>query len=315
MPQQKNVRAFAPASVANVSCGFDVLGFAVGRPGDVVTASFDEKPGVHIRGIEGDEGKLPLKAERNTAGVAVLEMLKKMDKKLSDGICLHIRKQMPMGSGMGSSAASSVAAVIAVNKLLDSPFSRKELLPFTVQAEGIASGVPHADNVAASLLGGFILVRSNNPLDVIPLETPSALHCTVIHPNIEIRTEDTRRILQKQVSLNKAVNQWGNLGALVAGLLKKDYDLIGRSMHDEIIEPIRSVLIPGYDEIKKAAMEAGALGCCISGSGPSIFALSTSQKQASTIGQAMEQTVQSIGLESDLYTSKINSQGAYLLKD
>src|SRR5699024_3067569 len=161
----------------------------------------------------------------------------------------------------------------------------------------------------------FILVRSNNPLDVIPLETPPALHCTIIHPKIEIRTEDTRLILQKQVSLTKAVTQWGNLGALVAGLLKNDYDLIGRAMHDEIIESIRSVLIRGYDQTKGAAMDAGALGCCISGSGPTIFALSSSKEKANAIGKAMEQTIQSIGLESDLYISKINAKGAFILED
>lgn len=313
MPQQNSISAFAPASVANVSCGFDVLGFAVNQPGDIVTASFDEETGVHIRGIEGDEGKLPLETERNTAGVAILEMVNQLDEPADKGISLHIKKQMPLGSGLGSSAASSVAAVVAVNKLLGEPFSRNELLPFTVKAEGIASGTPHADNVAASLLGGFILVRSINPLDVIPLETPPALHCTIIHPKIEIRTEDTRLILQKQVSLTKAVTQWGNLGALVAGLLKNDYDLIGRAMHDEIVEPIRSVLIPGYSQAKQAAMNAGALGCCISGSGPSIFALSTSQKQADIIGRAMQKAIHSIGLESDLFISKINPKGAYIL--
>lgn len=314
MNRSKSVRAFAPASVANVSCGFDVLGFAVNQPGDVVTATFDDEPGVHIRSIKGDNDTLPLQAKSNTAGVAVLEMLKQLDQQPT-GIALHIQKKMPLGSGLGSSAASSVAAVMAVNRLLDEPFSHRELLPFTVEAEGIASGTPHADNVAPSLLGGFILVRSNNPLDVIKLDTPEQLHCTVIHPKIEIRTEDTRMILQKQVPLTKAVTQWGNLGALVAGLLKEDYDLIGRAMHDEIVEPIRSVLIPGYDQTKQAAIDAGALGCCISGSGPSIFALSTSKKQAQTIGRAMEQSVQAIGLESDCYISKINARGAYILED
>lgn len=251
---------------------------------------------------------------KNTAGVALIQMLEQLQQP-SAGLSLEIEKKMPLGSGLGSSAASSVAAVVAANELLGRPFSRKELLPFVVEAEGVASGTPHADNVAASLLGGFILVRSNDPLDVISLDVPRQLHATVIHPHIEIRTEDTRMILRKQVSLAKAVNQWGNVGALVAGLLKSDYDLIGRALHDEIVEPIRSVLIPGYDQIKQAALQAGALGCSISGSGPSIFALSRSREDAQNIGEAMRQAVSAIGLESDLYISKVNSRGATVVND
>lgn len=315
IPNKTKIEAFAPASVANVSCGFDVLGFAVGEPGDMVTASFGEEPGVHIREITGDDGRLPLEAEKNTAGAAVLHLLDELNDVPNAGIDLTIDKQMPLGSGMGSSAASSVAAVVAVNKLLGDPFTRKQLLPFTMQAESIASGVGHADNVAASLLGGFILIRSNDPLDVVPIEAPSELHCTVIHPKIEIKTEDTRLILQKQVPLQKAVVQWGNLGGLIAGLLKNDYELIGRSMHDEIVEPIRSVLIPGYNQTKQAAIDAGALGCCISGSGPSIFALSTSQNEAEAIGKAMQHEIKATGLEGDCYISKINNRGAYLIND
>ncbi|HYW36459.1 MAG TPA: homoserine kinase, partial [Balneolaceae bacterium] len=309
-PSSKTIRAFAPASVANVACGFDALGFAIAKPGDIVTARLDEQPGVHIRSIRGDDGKLPLEASRNTAGFALLEMLQELDHGGETGISLEIEKQMPLGSGLGSSAASSVAAVVAANALLDEPFSRNELLPFAVKAEAVASGTPHADNAAASLLGGFILVRSNEPLDIIPLDVPDQLHATVVHPHIEIRTEDTRIILRKQVSLAKAVNQWGNVGALVAGLMKGDYDLIGRALHDEIIEPIRSVLIPGYDRIKKSAMDAGALGCSISGSGPSIFALSQSEEKAHQIGEAMGHSVKETGLDSDCYISKINTQGA-----
>jgi homoserine kinase len=309
------VRAFAPASVANVACGFDTLGFAIEQPGDIVTARLIEKPGVHIESIRGDNGKLPLEASKNTAGFALLEMLRELGQRQEKGISLEIEKQMPLGSGLGSSAASSVAATVAANALLGSPFSKRELLPFSTKAEAVASGTPHGDNAAASLLGGFILVRSSDPLDVISLEVPAQLHATVIHPHIEIRTEDTRMILREQISLAKAVNQWGNVGSLVAGLMKDDYELIGRALQDEIIEPIRSVLIPGYDDIKKSAMEAGALGCSISGSGPSIFALSRSEDQAHSIGDAMARSVSEIGLDSHCYVSAINKRGAVIVDD
>lgn len=311
----EKVRAFAPASVANVGCGFDVLGFAIDDPGDEVVAELAEQAGIEILSVDGDEGRLPLETDRNTAGVAVRELLKELKADKEIGINLRIYKKMPLGSGLGSSAASSVAAVVAVNHLLGDPFSTKELLSFAVEAERVASGTPHADNVAASLFGGFILVRSNDPLDVISLDTPEKLHCTVIHPRIEIRTEDTRKILRQRIPLAKAVIQWGNVGGLIAGLLKSDYELIGRSLHDEIVEPIRSVLIPGYDDLKQAALKAGALGCSISGSGPSVFALSTSKKQAREVGKAMSQVLNAVGLESDLYVSMINRQGAAVIKD
>jgi homoserine kinase len=310
--ENKKVTAFGPATVANVGCGFDVLGFAVDAPGDKVTARFSNEPGVTIAAIRGDEGRLPLDAAKNTAGVAVLELLRTAKVSEDAGISLEVDKQMPIGSGLGSSAASSAAAAVAVNRLLGEPFSVKELLPFAMEAERVASGAPHADNVAAALLGGFVLVRSSNPLDVVSLHSPPNLHCTVVHPKIEIRTEDTRNILRKQVPLKKAVIQWGNLGALVAGLMKEDYELIGRALHDEIIEPIRSVLIPGYDAVKKAAMSAGALGCSISGSGPSVFALNTSREQSKKIGDAMMQEFENVGLKSTCYTSKINRKGTVI---
>lgn len=313
---QKNrkVKAFAPATVANVACGFDVLGFAIHGLGDYVTASFSDEPGVRILSVTGDDGKLPKETEKNTAGLAVLTLLRKTGRINETGIELEIEKKMPLGSGLGSSAASSAAAVVAVNELLGKPFSTQELLPFAVEGETAASGSAHADNVAAALIGGFILVKTHQPPDVISLNTPEKLHCTIIHPEIEIQTKNSRKILRKQVSLEKAVIQWGNLGSLIAGLYTNDYDLIGRSLHDEIIEPVRAVLIPGFSDMQKAALENGALGCSISGSGPSLFALSTSKEQAEEIGKAMGLILQSIGLEFNLHISKINTAGAFVVE-
>ncbi|MEX0822759.1 MAG: homoserine kinase [Balneolaceae bacterium] len=314
MDSIKKNTAFAPATVANVACGFDVLGFAIHGLGDEVTATLTHTHKVEIASITGDDGRLPLETEKNTAGKAVMALLKALGKENTVGIQLDIKKNMPLGSGLGSSAASSVAAVVAVNHLLDSPFTTSELLPFTVEGEIAASGTPHADNVAAALYGGFVLVKTHHPPDVIPLPTPAKLYCTLIHPDIEIETKSSRLILKKDVPLAKAVTQWGNVGALVAALFMDDYELIGRSLHDEIIEPVRSVLIPGFTEMKQAAMKAGALGCSISGSGPSLFALSTSKKTAQEVGTKMGAVLKSIGLDYNMYLSKINTEGASIRK-
>lgn len=312
---KQSVTAFAPATVANVGCGFDILGFAIHGLGDKVTAAFSKEPGIRIISISGDDGRLPYETEKNTAGLAALSLLKAAGRESETGVELSIEKNMPLGSGLGSSAASSVAAVVAVNALLGHPFTKENLLPFAVEGELAASGSAHADNVAAALIGGFILVKNHQPPDVISLHTPADLHCTIIHPGIEVQTKNSRRILKKQVLLEKAVIQWGNVGGLIAGLYTNDYDLIGRSLHDEIIEPVRSLLIPGFDAMKKAALEAGALGCSISGSGPSLFALSTSEKLANEIGNHMGAVLDEIGLEYDLHISKINTEGAAVISE
>lgn len=310
------VRAFAPASVANVGCGFDVLGFAIDGPGDEVIAAFGaDEPCVVIESIEGDDGKLPLDPEKNTAGKAVISLLENLDEPVPKNVCLKIIKKMPLGSGLGSSAASAVAAAVAVNRLLGNPYSREELLPFVVEGELAASGSTHADNVAASLLGGFILVRSNDPLDVIPLDCPAGLYCTVIHPKIEIATKNTRLILRKEVPLAKAVAQWGNVGALVAGLYKNDHDLIGRSMQDGIIEPTRSFLIPGFDKMKSEAFKEGALGFSISGAGPSVFTLSSSIDIARNIGTSAGKVLDDLRLDYNVIVSEINRIGSYILEE
>ncbi len=309
----QSITAFAPATVANVGCGFDVLGFAINGLGDKVTASFSDNPGIRITGISGDNGKLPLDANKNTAGLAVKSLLEDYNQKDQKGIELTIVKNMPLGSGLGSSAASSVAAVVAVNALLGTPFTTEELLPFTVEGEMAASGTAHADNVAASLFGGFILVKKHRPPDVVHLPTPASLYCVLVHPHIEIQTKNSRLILKKEVLLEKAVTQWGNVGALVAGLYEENYDLIGRSLHDEIVEPARSVLIPGFDDMKSAALKAGALGCSISGSGPSVFALCRSNNDAEVVGEQMGSVLEDINLDFDVYISKINTKGAHVI--
>jgi homoserine kinase len=228
---------------------------------------------------------------------------------------ITLRKGMPMSSGLGSSAASSVAAVYGVNLLAGAPFTPSELLPFTMQAEEVACGSAHADNVAPALLGGFVLIRSYEPLDIVKLPVPAGLSAAVVHPHTEIRTADARRILRKELRLTDAVRQWGNLAALVAALYEGDLQLLSRSLQDVVAEPRRAVLIPGFGAVKAAAMAAGALGCSISGSGPSLFALCASLSGAASAGEAMKAAFEQAGLECDLYVSAINQAGPLRLTE
>ncbi len=306
------VRVFAPATVANVACGFDTLGFALDAPGDIVEAVRQGPPGVRITTITGDGGRLPLEAAANTAGVAVLALLAALDDR-GTGIELALHKQMPLGSGLGSSAASSVAAAVAANEVLGRPFDRAALLPFVMQAEKIACGAAHADNVAPALLGGFVLVRSYEPLDTVRLPFPDDLHAAVVHPHIELLTADARNVLRKTIRLDQAIEQWSNLAGLIAGLTLGDHALIGRSLKDTLIEPVRSMLIPGFDAAKQAALDAGALGCSISGSGPSIFALTRGRADAESAADAMVRALETYQLGSDRFVSRINPHGAVVL--
>lgn len=309
----KSIRVFAPATVANVACGFDIMGFAIEHPGDEVVVALTERKGVVIEKIIGDGGKLPLDADKNTVGVVVKYLLEHVGSRYGARITLY--KHMPLGSGLGSSAASAVAGLFAINELLaayepEKALNRREdLLPFAMEGERLACGSAHADNVAPALMGGFVLVRSYEPLDVIKIPTPEALRVSVIHPHVEVQTRDARSILRKQIPLKDAIIQWGNTAGLVAGLWKCDFDLIGRSMQDVIIEPIRSILIPGFDAVKASAMQAGALGCGISGSGPSIFALSKDQETAEEVGRKMQNTFGALNIDSEVYVSPINRQG------
>lgn len=309
--KMKSVRAFAPATVANVSCGFDVFGFAVEDPGDEVTLTLADKPGVYLKKIEGDGGRLPLEAEKNTAGVAVLGFLKAINS--TQGVEITLKKNLPLGSGMGSSAASSVAALVGINHLLGEPFLKKDLLPFAMEAERVACGSGHADNVAPSLLGGFVLIRGYDPLDVVSIPTPENLYCTLIHPHLELNTQDSRQVLRVNITLRDAVTQWGNIAGLVAGLMKPDLGLISRSLKDVIVEPVRSMLIPGFDNIKQKAMENGALGSGISGSGPTIFALSADEAIARKVGAVIVQEFEKFRLSSEVFVSRINPLGARIL--
>ena len=309
----ETVRVFAPATVANVACGFDIFGFAVDQPGDEVVLTRRDEPGVTIIDILGDEGRLPREAARNTAGIAIQKYLEHIGR-TDVGVDVVLHKQMPLGSGLGSSAASAVAGVYAINELLGRPLSTIDLLPFAMEGERVACGSAHADNVGPSLLGGFVVVRSYNPLYVIRIDTPAGMHATLVHPDIEVNTKDARFILRNEVSLKNTIIQMGNVAGLIAGLMKPDYTLISRSLVDVIIEPVRSILIPQFDEVKQAALAHGALGCSISGSGPSMFALSANAEIAQQVGKAMQEAFLSVDITSELYVSEINSQGPKVLE-
>lgn len=307
------IKVFAPATVANVACGFDIMGFAINGIGDEITVSKTEKSGLKIAEIKGCEG-LPIEPEKNVATVAVQALLNSLEVKPTHGFEFKIYKNVMAGSGLGSSASSSSGAVFAVNELLGNPFSKSELVYFAMQGELSASGNAHADNVAPSLLGGFTLVRSYNPLDVITLDYPKELYVSIVHPQIEIKTSDSKRILRKEVPLKDAITQWGNVGGLVSGLAKGDYDLISRSLQDVIAEPVRSMLIPLFGEVKRAALELDALGCSISGSGPSIFALSKEPNTAELIGGKFKSIYDLNSIEANIYVSKINPKGAEVIR-
>lgn len=303
------IKIFCPATIANLSCGFDVLGLCLDNAGDEMIIRKSNKKGIRITKIVG--ANLPLETEKNVSGVAALAMLDAIETEF--GFEIEIYKHIKAGSGIGSSAASAAGAVFGINELLGRPFTRKELVLFAMQGEKLASGNAHADNVAPCLLGGFTLVRSSNPLDIIKIESPSELYATVVHPQIELKTSDARSVLKQTVTLKSAITQWGNVGGLIAGLYTKDYELIGRSLHDEIVEPLRSVLIPGFDLIKKTAYENGALGSGISGSGPSIFALSKGKETADKIARAMSTIYDEMKLPYEIHVSKVNDQGIKII--
>jgi homoserine kinase len=294
----------APATVANVVCGFDVLGFCLAEPCDLMTLrKIDEKV---VRIINRDEFNLPTEPEKNVAGAVLLAILK--ETKADFGFEIEIEKRIKPGSGIGSSAASAAGAAVAANKLLNNRFSKLELIHFALFGEEIASGARHADNLAPAVFGGFTLVRSLDPLDVVEIDFPP-LFATVLHPQIEIKTSEARRILPREVPLKSAINQWANVGALVAGLFKKDYALIARALEDRIIEPVRSGLIPKFDEIKAESKLAGSLGGGISGSGPSIFMLSETEETARKVENVMQQIYQNLSIRFHTYVTKINAEG------
>ncbi|MFQ3575359.1 MAG: homoserine kinase [Cytophagales bacterium] len=303
----KSIRVFAPATVANLVCGFDVMGFAVDAPGDIIEMKLEEHNEVIIEEIHGDGGKLPKEADKNTVSISVLHFLNHLG--IKKGVSIKLFKQMPLGSGLGSSSASTIGGVFAINELLGRPLKREELLPFAMEGEKLACGAAHADNVAPALLGGFVLVRSYDPLDVVKLPKMDGLFCTLINPHITVNTKDARAILPKNITLEDGVKQWGNIGGVVAGICLNDKLLLTRSLEDYIVEPVRSKLIPGFDDAKKSALEVGALGGGISGSGPSIFMLSDNEETAQKIGDALKTSFFKHGLESTVYQTKVNYEG------
>jgi homoserine kinase len=306
-----SIKAFAPATVANVCCGFDVLGFAVDMPGDEVILTLNTSNEVTVSKIVGDGGKLPLEANKNTASVAVQSFLKSIGK--TQGVEIELYKNLPLGSGMGSSAASGVAALVAINHLMGNPFTRNELIVHAMEAERVACGSAHADNVAPCLMGGFVLVRDYNPLDVIKIPATENLYATLVHPHLELKTSDSRRVLKPTVNLKDAISQTGNIAGLMIGLTTEDYSLISRSLKDTIAEPIRSAFIPGFEQVRNAAAAAGGLGCGISGSGPTMFSLSKDSATAAKVGEAMQLEFLKYHLKSEVYVSKVNQEGAKIL--
>jgi len=307
---EKSIRISAPSSVSNLGCGFDILGFALENPFDEMIIRVNSTNNIRIKNLN-QYNITPENPNKNVAGVAVQAMLDKL--KTRQGFDIDINKQIKPGSGIGSSAASSTGAVFAVNELLNNPLEKKDLVSFAMAGEYVASGSEHADNVAPALLGGIILIRDYQPLDIIEIDPPEELYCVLVHPQIEIKTSEAREILHKNVPLKDAINQWGNVGGLVTGLLRSDYDLISRSIKDHIIEPQRSKLISGYDMLKKSAMDAGSLGCNISGSGPSVFALAKGLKSAQEVLQAMKNQYAEENIDFKTYISGINASGVKAL--
>jgi homoserine kinase len=307
MNKSSSVKVSTPATVSNVGCGFDVMGFATDITSDEVIVKLTNKKEISISKISGDGGKLPFDIELNTCTKSMLAILKSLQLKI--GLDVKILKKIGFGSGLGSSAASAVAGVFALNELLGKPFTKYELLNFAIEGEKIASQATHADNVAPCLFGGFVLIRAYNPIDLIPLKPAENLFCTIIHPQLEIRTSEARKILGKTIPLKTGITQWGNVGALVAGIINKDIELIGRAVKDVVAEPKRAALIPGYYDIKNAALHAGAKGCNISGSGPAIFAFSDNEEDAWKIGKAMKKIADNRKIKNRLYVSRINKRG------
>lgn len=303
------IKIFCPATIANLNCGFDIMGLCLETIGDEMIIRKSSEKGIRITKITG--ANLPFETEKNVAGVAALAICKEANNRipLEHGFEIEIHKKIKTGSGIGSSSASAAGAVFGINELLGNPFSKKELVNFAMKGEVVASGSEHADNVAPCLLGAFTLVCGYNPLNVIRIESPSELFAVVLHPNIEVKTADARAVLQPMIPLKNAITQSGNLGGLIAGLYTNDYELIGRSLQDVIIEPLRKHLIPYFDNVKNVALVNGALGSGISGAGPSIFALCKGLESAENVAFAMSESYQNIGIEFDIHISKINSEG------
>ena len=305
-----SIKVFAPATIANLVCGFDILGLALNDPKDVMEVTVSNNPGVRIKHL--DNFNLPCVPEENVAGVSLLSLMQDLNENI--GFDVTIEKKIKPGSGLGSSAASAAGIVVAANHLLRNRFSKDDLVRFAMNGEKLASGVKHADNISPCIYGGVTLIRSIFPLDVVELPVPP-MYVAVIHPQIEVKTSDAREILRKEVLLKHAIKQWGNVAGLVAGLIKNDYGLISRSLEDVIIEPVRSMLIPGFDNVKKRSIEAGALGGGISGSGPSIFMLCKEEHIANEVEKIMKDIYNKTGLNYHTYVTTVNDKGITVAED
>lgn len=305
------LRIFSPATVANVSCGFDAMAFALESLGDEMIFKKNDTGEISISKIEG--AKLPFEPEKNAAGVVAQRMLE--DSKASFGVDIQIFKKYKPGSGLGSSAASSAGAAFGMNQLLGSPYTPLQMVQFAMLGEEAACGAQIADNVAGAIYGGFVLVRSYHPLEMVSIPTPPQLYTTVVHPQIEVKTEDARRVLPKQIPVKHAVAQWANVGGLISGLHTNDYQLIGRSLVDVVAEPFRKQFIPHFDLLKERVIESGALGAGISGSGPSVFALSEGKDQADIVERVMKDLYDEKGVEYRTYVSKIGDHGVRILNE
>ena len=303
------IKVFSPGSVTNLSCGYDILGFCLDKVGDTITVKKTPEQGLRISSI--DKYDLPLSIDENVAGIAAKAMINEV--KISHGLDIKIEKGIKPGSGIGSSAASSVGTVFAINKLIGSPFSDRELIRFAMEGEKYVSGSYHADNVSPILLGGITLVRSVKDLDIIKLPNPKDLIATIIRPEIEIKTSDSRKVVKSKVTIDKMVRQSANLAAFISSLYTEDYDLMSNSIVDEIIEPDRALLIPEYYNIKQISLRAGAIACGISGSGPAIFSLSKSDKVANNILDKMSSHFDSVNINYNGFVSKINSEGVKVI--
>ncbi len=300
----QSIKVKSPATLSNLCCGFDILGIALKEPFDIIELTQRDQKGINIQHL--DDFSLPTDPAKNIAGVALQSMLDALN--YTHGFDVIIEKKIKPGSGIGSSAASAAGIVVAANQLLGNPFNKKQLLSFAMEGEVLASGSRHADNLAPCVYGGLVLIRDTASLDIIEINTPP-LFITVIHPQIEIKTSFARKILPTEIPLRSAVTQWANVAGLVTGFLQSDYALISRSLHDVIIEPVRSKLIPGFDDVKKKSIDVGALGGGISGSGPSLFMFSENEKIANQIELEMKTVYNQLGIDYKTYVTTISNKG------
>ena len=304
-----DVRVFSPATVSNVACGFDILGFPLESVGDEMTVRKTQERGLKINNLS--DFDLPVDINQNVASVSALALIDVL--KPDCGFEIDIIKKIKPGSGIGSSGASAAGCVFAINKLMGDPFTVADLIKFAMKGEIVSSVSEHADNIAPALLGGFVLVKSISPLEMIKIPSPGDLYCAVVHPQIELKTSYSRSILPNNVSLIDATKQIANFGSLIHSLHTSDYDLIKTSLNDHLIERHRSKLIPKFDEVKSAALNSGALGCSISGSGPSIFALSQGIDRAQAVEESMKKVYNGSEIEFSTYVSKINNKGVEII--